>query len=334
LVKSLTQLHKGNISVYSERYKGTQFLVALPWGAENYQMEERWVDGADHTSRLEQIDILPLTPLATDDVTEGHQGIKIDKHILLVDDNAELRIFLRQALDKYYFITEAADGEEVIRIATERMPDVIISDVMMPGMSGIERCQRIKDRFETSHIPFIILSAKDALETKIEGVTSGADHYFAKPFSVDLLVLTVHKVFSQSEKVKLRYSRDYLTTATELVHSEKDKEFLTRLLNLIEAHIEDPDLDVELICDHLFISRSKLYQKIKSISDLSIGDFIKTIRLKKALRLMTHEVIPLNEVAYRCGFQSQGYFSRVFKKEFGNSPSEYLRDLRGENKTG
>ena len=334
LVKSLTQLHKGNISVYSERNRGTQFLVALPWGAENYPLEERWVDGADHTSRLEQIDILPLTPLTTDDVTEGHQEKKIDKHILLVDDNAELRIFLRQALDKYYFITEAADGEEAIRIATERLPDVIISDVMMPGMSGIELCQRIKDRFETSHIPFIILSAKDALETRIEGVTSGADHYFAKPFSIDLLVLTVHNVFSQSEKLKLRYSRDYLTTATELVHSEKDKEFMTRLLNLIEAHIEDPDLDVDLICDHLFISRSKLYQKIKSISDLSIGDFIKTIRLKKAIRLMTHEVIPLNEVAYRCGFQSQGYFSRVFKKEFGNSPSEYLRDLRGENKSG
>jgi signal transduction histidine kinase/DNA-binding response OmpR family regulator/ligand-binding sensor domain-containing protein len=330
LVKLLTQLHKGNISVYSERNKGTQFLVALPWGAENYQVEERWVDATAHSSRLERTDILPVTQISTDDNHDRQQENKIDKHILLVDDNAELRVFLRQALDKYYFITEAADGEEAIRIAMERSPDIIISDVMMPGMTGIEFCRRIKDRFETSHIPFIILSAKDALETRIEGMTSGADHYFAKPFSVDLLVLTVHNIFSQSEKLKLRYSRDYLTTATELVHSEKDKEFMTTLLNLIEAHIENPNLDVDLICNHLFISRSKLYQKIKSISDQSIGDFIKTIRLKKAIRLMTHEVIPLNEVAYRCGFQSQGYFSRVFKKEFGNSPSEYLRDLRGE----
>lgn len=330
LVKSLTQLHKGNISVYSERNKGTQFLVALPWEAENYLPEERLMDEKDHTSRLERTDILPLVKPVPH--AESQHEKRIDKHILLVDDNAELRAFLRQALDKYYFITEAEDGEEAIRIAKERAPDVIISDVMMPGMTGIELCQRIKDSFETSHVPFIILSAKDALETKIEGITSGADHYFAKPFSIDLLVLTVHNVFKQSEKLKLRYNRDYLTTATELVHNEKDKEFITRLLNLIETHIEDPDLDVDFLCDNLFISRSKLYQKIKSISDQSIGDFIKTIRLKKAIRLMTHEVIPLNEVAFRCGFQSQGYFSRVFKKEFGNSPSEYLRDLRAEVK--
>jgi signal transduction histidine kinase/DNA-binding response OmpR family regulator/ligand-binding sensor domain-containing protein len=332
LVKSLCQLHKGDISVYSERNKGTEFLVALPWGGDNYTSGEHLRTEAAYTSHLERIDILPLSASSPTLNKRNEIAHTIDKHILLVDDNAELRTFLKQALGKFYFIAEASDGEEAVRLATERSPDLIISDVMMPGISGIELCQRIKEKFETSHIPFIILSAKDALETKIEGMHSGADYYFAKPFSIDLLILTIHNLFQQSQKLKLKYTRDYLTSATELVHNEKDREFMNKLLDLIESNLEDPALDVDFLCDHLFISRSKLYQKIKNISDQSIGDFIKTIRLKKAIQLMTHEAIPLNEVAHRSGFQSQGYFSRVFRKEFGCSPSEYIRDLLDDRK--
>lgn len=253
---------------------------------------------------------------------------KIAKHILLVDDNQELRIFLRQSLEKFYYIDEAENGEYALAMATNKIPDLIISDVMMPGMNGIELCKALKEKFETSHIPFVILSAKDALDTKIEGMESGADYYFAKPLSIDLLLLTIHNIFQQGEKLKLKYTKDYLADATELVHSEKDKDFMNKLLKIIKDNIQNPNLDVDFLCQQLYISRTKLYQKIKSISDQSIGDFIKTIRLKKAIQIMTHEDIAFSEVAFRIGLQSHAYFSRVFKKEFGKSPSEFMHSLK------
>lgn len=329
LVKILTQLHKGDISVYSERNSGTEFLVALPWGEHNYTSKEIFTAGEELiVPQLEHTDILLELPQSPQQCNEKLFPGKIGKHILLVDDNVELRAFLRNSLEKFYCIYEAEDGQQAIQIAIDKIPDLIISDVMMPGMSGLELCKLVKDKFETSHIPFMILSAKDALDTKIKGMELGADYYFAKPLSIDLLILTVHNIFQQSQKLKLKYTRDYLTNATELVHSEKDKDFIDKLLGLIETNIQDPNLDIDFLCSHLFISRSKLYQKINSISDQSIGDFIKTIRLKKAIQIMTHEGIPFNEVAYRIGLQSQGYFSRVFKKEFGKSPSEYMHALK------
>jgi signal transduction histidine kinase/DNA-binding response OmpR family regulator/ligand-binding sensor domain-containing protein len=326
LVKSLTQLHKGNISVYSDRHRGTEILVALPWGKDAYTAGEILTPGREEAfSQLEPLDVSILTPVPFKASDTTHIGAK---RILLVDDNAELRVFLRQSLERFYTVYEAEDGNAAIAIAIDKIPDLIISDVMMPGMSGIELCKLVKEKFETSHIPFIILSAKDALDTKIEGMESGADYYFSKPLSIDLLLLTVHNIFEQAQKLKLKYTNDYLTEATELVHTEKDKDFMQKLLALIEANIQEPDLDVEFLCNHLYISRTKLYQKIKSVSDQSIGDFIKTIRLKKAIQIMTHEDIPLNKVADRIGLQSHSYFSRVFKKEFGVSPSQFLDSLK------
>ncbi|WP_162842534.1 hybrid sensor histidine kinase/response regulator transcription factor [Mucilaginibacter pineti] len=328
LVKSLTQLHKGDISVYSERNKGTQILVALPWGKENYTNAEIITPNSDTKgSQLEPLDASILA-MEVDKEQRGQLPEKITKHILLVEDNHELRTFLRQSLEKFYYIHEAEDGNAAIELAADKTPDLIISDVMMPGMNGIELCKLIKDKFETSHIPFIILSAKDALDAKIAGMESGADYYFAKPLSIDLLLLTIQNIFDQGQKLKLKYTNDYLTEATELVHNEKDKDFINKLLELIEANIQDADLDVDFLCNNLYISRTKLYQKIKSISDQSVGEFIKTIRLKKAIQIMTHEDVSLSEVADRIGLQSHSYFSRVFKKEFGKSPSQYMQSLK------
>ncbi|MDQ2721480.1 MAG: response regulator [Bacteroidota bacterium] len=328
IVKSLTQLHKGDIYVYSERNKGTEIIIGLPWGEENYNELEKVVLGSSPEAQLEVIDnsILLLSITNEDD---KHVVIpKSHKHILLVDDNKELLGFLKQTFEKDYHIYEAENGNSALEIATEKIPDLIISDVMMSGMNGIQLCKSIKERFETSHIPFIILSAKDALNTKIEGMESGADFYFAKPLSIDLLLLTVKNVFEQSEKLKLRYTNNYLSEATELAHSEKDKEFIQQLLTLIEDHIQDPDLDVDFLCKHFYISRTKLYQKIKSISDQSVGEFIRTFRLKKAIQIMTHETIPLNEVVDRTGFQSNSNFSRTFKKEYGKSPLQFMQSLK------
>jgi AraC-like DNA-binding protein len=157
---------------------------------------------------------------------------------------------------------------------------------------------------------------------------SGADFYFAKPLSIDLLLLTVSNIFEQTEKLKQRYAKDYLSEATELVHSEKDKEFFQKLINMIEDNIQDLDLDVDFLCKHLYISRTKLYQKIKGISDQSVGEFIRTVRLKRAIQIMTHEDVSMNEVADRIGLQSNSNFSRAFKKEYGKSPLQFMQSLK------
>jgi len=332
LVKSLTQLHKGDIYVYSERHKGTEIIVGIPWGEDNYQEIEKAKLGTNLEFQLEEIDNSTLLPL--DNNGNGGMGpsaSKLLRHILLVEDNDELRAFLKQIFEKYYHVYEAEDGKKALEIATEKVPDLIISDVMMPVMSGVEFCKLIKERFETSHIPFIILSAKDALDTKIEGLQSGADYYFAKPLSIDLLLLTVHNIFEQSQKLKQRYTNNYLAQATELVHSDKDKEFLQKLLNIIEKNIEDPALDVDFLCKHTHISRTKLYQKIKGVSNQSVGEFIRTVRLKKAVHIMTHEEVSMNEVVDRIGLQSSSNFSRAFKKEYGKSPMQFMQALK-ENK--
>jgi signal transduction histidine kinase/DNA-binding response OmpR family regulator/ligand-binding sensor domain-containing protein len=328
IVKSLTELHKGDIYVYSDRYKGTEIIIGIPWGEENYNDTEKNVSGIAVEARLETIDNTTLLPLTEQESPVVAITPKTRKHILLVEDNQELRTFLKQAFENYYIIYEAEDGQQGLAVATEKVPDLIISDVMMPAMNGIELCKLIKEQFETSHIPFVILSAKDALDTKIEGMESGADYYFAKPLSVDLLLLTVHNIFEQGEKMKQRYAKDYLYEATELVHSEKDKEFLNKLLKIIEDNMQDANLDVDFLCDHLYISRTKLYQKIKSISDQSVGEFIRTIRLKKAIQIMTHEDVAMNEVADRIGLQSNSNFSRTFKKEYGKSPLQFMQSLK------
>lgn len=333
LVKSLTHLHKGDIYVYSERYKGTEIIIGIPLGEENWAEAERAPSTFEPEVRLEPTDHSILAPI-TDPVSGRQEGVQSGKRILLVDDNAELRIFLKQRFEQQYFIYEAADGDTAMKLAAEKVPDLIISDVMMPGISGIELCRQIKERFETSHIPFIILSAKDALTSKIEGMESGADFYFSKPLSIDLLMLTVNNVFEQREKLRKKFTNNYLSEASELVHSEKDKEFFQTLLKLIEDHMEDPNLDVDFLCRHLYTSRTKLYQKIKSITDQSVGDFVRTIRLKKAIQIMTHEDIPLNKVVDRVGLQSSSNFSRVFKKEYGKSPLQFMQALKREGSGG
>ncbi|SEJ37407.1 Signal transduction histidine kinase [Dyadobacter sp. SG02] len=328
LVKSLTQLHKGDIYVYSEHYKGTEIIIGIPLGEQNWTQAERAPSKSEPHVRLEAIDNSTLLPIADPTHAQQKPSPSTRKRILLVDDNAELRIFLKQKLEKQYFVYEASDGDAAMKLAADKIPDLIISDIMMPGISGIDLCRQVKERFETSHIPFIILSAKDALDSKIEGMESGADFYFAKPLSVDLLMLTVNNIFDQREKLQQKFTNNYLSQATELVHSEKDKAFFESLLKVIEDHMQEPELDVDFLCKNLYVSRTKLYQKIKSITDQSVGDFIRTIRLKKAIEIMTHEDIALNKVVERVGLQSSSNFSRVFKKEYGKSPLQFMQALK------
>jgi DNA-binding response OmpR family regulator len=315
-VKSLAMLHKGDVRVFSSRHKGTEIIIGIPVNENDYKEEER---GSFHPSeggvKLESINNEPVNHLSSSEL------------ILLVEDNAELRQFLKESLSQYYKVIEAADGKTGFEQAKATFPNLIISDVIMPGMNGIDLCQSIKQDMETRHIPFIILTAKSALDSQIKGLDSGADYYFAKPLNMDLLLLTIRNIFNQGVKLKERYGREHQVEAMELVHSEKDKEFMQQLLFIIESQLVNPEFDIEYLCGKMGMSRTRLYQKIKSISGQSIGDFVRSIRLNKAKEIMTGEDVSLTEVMYRIGIQTQSYFTKAFKKEFGKTPTQFMQDL-------
>jgi len=334
-VKSLARLHKGDVYVYSERNQGTEIIVGIPVGETDYRKEEKRMAGPTEGGvRLESLGSQYEHHLGVleESFTALHgpvsERLSSQELILLVEDNTEVRQFLKDSLRPYYKIAEAADATEGMAKAKETFPNLIISDVIMPGMSGIDFCRAIKQDIETSHIPFVMLTAKSAMKSQVEGLDSGADYYFAKPVNLDLLLLTIRNLFSQGAKLKERFTREHNIEAMELVHSEKDKEFVNHLLQVIDAQLVDPDFDIEQLCGKMGMSRTSLYQKIKSISGQSIGDFVRSTRLKKAVQIMTHEDVSMTEVMYRIGIQTQSYFTKAFKKEFGKTPTQFMQEIK------
>jgi ligand-binding sensor domain-containing protein/signal transduction histidine kinase/AraC-like DNA-binding protein len=329
-VKSLTMLHKGNIQVYSEKNKGTEIIIGIPSQKEDYSEKERWGSYKELSVKLESIqtkyesNLLP--PKETTSPKNGYETTR--QTILIVDDNDELRQFLKDSLTKSYNIIEAINGKVGLEKAKENFPDLIISDIMMPVMNGNIFCKLIKDDPETSHIPFLMLTAKDGTDAKIEGTESGADFYFSKPLSMELLELTIRNIFIQKQKLKTKYANDQLAETLDKAHSVKDKNFLAELVTIIESHLTDPDMNIDYICSQIGMSRTKLYTKIKDLTGQSISDFIRTIRLKKALQLLTEENMPIVEVMYLVGIQTQSYFTKAFKNEFGKTPMQFLKELK------
>ena len=343
-VKSLTILHKGSIYVYSERHKGTEVIIAIPCSKNDYKSDERRaaiLGDFDNNAMLggskqEQLNTISITTndkkLTTLSNVE-QPAVPINKNgttplILIVEDNIELLSFLKETLETHYNILEATNGKIGFEMAKETSPDLIISDIMMPVMNGLEFCKLVKSDIYTSHIPFIILTAKNALISKIEGTGIGADYYFTKPLSIELLLLTLKNIFIQKQKTKERYRFDYQSEAKDLVHSSKDKTFLEEFIHIVESNLTDSEMNIDYLCTQVGMSRTKLYTKIKSITGQSIGDFIRTIRLRKAAYLMTHEDKTLSEIMYSVGIQTQSYFTKAFKNEFGKTPTQFLKDLK------
>ncbi len=333
-IKTLTQLHKGNIAVYSEYNKGTEIIIGIPASKTAYNKKEQWMKNMDSPVRLESLTAQPALPSTLEIITQSttdKEPVHAKEYLVLVaDDNAELRSFLKESLEQQYKIIEAADGQEAMEKTLEHFPDLIISDIMMPVMDGIEYCRLIKTSVETAHIPFILLTAKDGLESRIEGTETGADYYFSKPLSIDLLQLTMRNILAQKEKLRLHYRKDQHAEVKELAHSSKDKQFMEDLLTIIENNLSKPEMDIDFVCTEIGMSRTKLYNKIKSITGQPIGDFIRTIRLRKAAALMTQGEISLTDIMYSVGIQTQSYFSKAFKQEFGKTPTQYLKELEGK----
>lgn len=280
--------------------------------------------------RIESLVALPALYAAsstTETQTAALATSQSKEYVLLIaDDNAELRTFLKESLEQQYRIIEAADGKEAMEKSLEYFPDLIISDIMMPVMNGIDFCRLIKTTIETAHIPFILLTAKDGLESRIEGTDTGADHYFSKPLSIDILQLTLRNILAQKEKLKAHYRKDQHAEIKELAHASRDKQFMEDLLALIENNLSKPEMDIDFVCSEIGMSRTKLYNKIKSITGQSIGDFIRTIRLRKAAAMITQGEWSMIDIMYSVGIQTQSYFSKAFKQEFGKTPTQYIKE--------
>lgn len=332
-VKSLTTLHKGTIFVSSERNKGTEIIIGIPSAVTDYSEEEQWsADQAPGGTRLESISY------GTDAEKKAITGqkpqqteSKSQRSILIVDDNEELRSFLKQVLNTSYHILEAANGQSGFEMAKQELPDLIISDVMMPGISGTVLCKMIREDMETSHIPVLMLTAKNSVDAEIEGMESGADLYFSKPVNTSLLEVAVKNIFDQRQKLRDHYQKNKDTSIRDLAHSAKDKEFMSKMLDIIEKQLVNPEMDIDYLCTEIGMSRTKLYHKIKTLTGQSVGDFVRSVRLRKAVEIMTKEDVLMTEVMYRIGIQTQSYFTKAFKKEYGKTPTRYLQDLKQDH---
>lgn len=252
--------------------------------------------------------------------------------ILLVDDNEEILDFLERMLNSKYTILKALDGKEAIAVLEKEAVQLVITDIMMPVMDGYELCRQIKSNFEFSHIPVIMLTAKNTLQSKVEGLELGADAYIEKPFSKEHLNAQISSLLNNRKMIREFFSSSPLVNIKSIAHSKADERFLETLHETIYANIEDTELDVEKLAKIMNMSRITLYRKIKAISVLTPIELINITRLKKAAELLAEGDYKIYEISYMVGFSSQSNFARNFQKQFNITPTEYMNSKLQERK--
>lgn len=255
-------------------------------------------------------------------------------NVLVVDDNDDMRRYIRTLLVDKYFVMEAADGESGLRVARDTIPDIIVSDVMMPVMDGLEFCRRIKEDTLTSHIPVILLTARSTEEQQLQGLGSGADDYMTKPFSAQLLLARIGNLLNSRRKLRLlldeklkEHAKDDMEEKGDEVDVDDglnilDRKFLDRLKAVIDKHLSNSDIKIDDIGAEIGLSRVQLYRKLKAITGLAPAEMLRKMRLQKAYDLIKHSDLPISTIAYDTGFSSPGYFSKCFREEFGILPSD------------
>lgn len=315
LVKGLSELHEGILKVESTVDAGTTFTLRLP--------TENTYPNAIHTQHdMEKKPMDAEETTITDTPTENHPIV------LVVEDNADIREYIRSSFTDIYEVITAKDGKEGWELAQARIPNIIVSDIMMPVMDGIELCKRIKEDMRTSHIPVILLTAKDSLQDKEEGYASGADSYLTKPFSAKLLHSRINNLLETRKKIaSLLALADIQPKQESAVSSlnKLDNEFLQKITQIIEENLEMEKMDIAFIADKMCMSHSTLYRKIKGLTDMSANEFIRKVKMRKGVELLMSGQYTISEIAYMIGFSSVAYFRQCFKDEYGMSPSDYVK---------
>tara|TARA_R110002049_G_scaffold76250_4_gene196115 strand:- start:46343 stop:50302 length:3960 start_codon:yes stop_codon:yes gene_type:complete len=303
IAKLLTEMHGGRLEVDSMQGESTIFKVALQINEFNQN-----------------------TALTIDSVTKGSSIDESNKvHVLIVEDSSDLLSFLVNTFKKEGFaVFEAKNGVEALEIINSKQVDIVVSDIMMPKMDGLDLCKHIKENSEASHIPVILLSAKSDVESKIGGLEIGADAYITKPFKFKHILAMVNNLLESREQLRKKYMEEPFTKITSLAHTNHDKKFVEKVVNIIEEHLSDLNFSVEYLSSELAMSRSGLHKKLKTVTGQSPNELIRTIRLKKAVLLLQEGEKNVSEVAYVTGFNSSSYFTKCFTEQFNKTPSHFI----------
>ncbi|NIM14951.1 MAG: response regulator [Candidatus Aminicenantes bacterium] len=334
ITRELVELHHGTIAAHTGEGEesGTTFTIRLPLGDAHLEPEEI-VDLSETAPRMQEYGRIPaaammekeeedLEPLGEDVEKESAAAEK--DIILVVEDSADLRDYMRRALEPHYRVVDAADGEEGIEKAKEIIPDLIVSDIMMPKKDGYELCRNLKNDIEICHIPVILLTAKASEEDVLQGLETGADDYITKPFNTMLLMARIKNLIDLRRQLQLKLNREMTRQPVEISVSPMDNEFIKDLQEVIEKNLGDPDFNVEELCKKLYMSRPTVYRKIQALTGESPTDFIRSYRLKRAAQLLESGFGSITEVAFEVGFSSRAYFTKCFKEKFHQLPSSFL----------
>lgn len=315
MVYEYIQLHEGKVSLESEESKGSRFIVDIPADLKREVQQE-----ASEENRI-------ASPVMAD-VVDGAVGVqtfrKIEKTVLVVEDNEDFSHFLSQELGRIYNkVLTAKDGIEGAMMAEAENPDIIVSDVMMPRMNGTDMCRRIKENIETSHIPIILLTAWSTDEGRAAGYKAGADAYIAKPFDMEVLLARISNLLEKQEKRQRDFSHSISLDPKTVTDSSPDEDFLKEVIACIEKNIDNSEYTIDSLSTDVVMSRMSLYRKMKSLTGQTPADFIRTVRLKTAAKLLKEEKCTVSEACYRTGFASPQNFAKHFKEMFGVLPSQY-----------
>jgi DNA-binding response OmpR family regulator len=319
LTRSILKLSHGAIWATSEINIGTTFTVVIPISKDNFN-ESEIAENKQSFSVDEQVE-LPLLSLETKNQT-----------ILIIDDDDDIRQFIANTLSTSFKILTAADGKQGLEIATSEMPDIVLCDVMMPHITGLELCKKLKSNIKTGHIPIILITSR-ALSMQIqEGFSAGADEYITKPFRTSNLLLKINTLLQNRERLKNIYSKKFSLESLGIEVVSSDERFMTRINEIIQNNFSNQELDIDYIASELGMSRTNLYRKVKSLTNLSTIDLIINIRLLAAKRMLIESDLSIAETAYETGFNSPAYFTTSFKKQYGITPKEFIDQNKKQNR--
>jgi signal transduction histidine kinase/DNA-binding response OmpR family regulator len=318
LSRSLAELHKGTLELKHPTGNNNLFLLSIP------VHQETEID-------LNEYETIESSGAAEEDEDVSYEGAMHESSILIVEDNKEITRFLEKELHSTYNIFSATDGQEALQILSDQHIDLVISDIMMPVMDGIELSKSIKTNIEYSHIPIILLTARNTITSKIEGLESGADAYIEKPFVMEHLIAQISSLLSNRNHIKEYYAHSPLAHIRGVACTKADTSFLEDLQKVIDENIIDKDLDVDMLSRMMNMSRSSFYRKIKGLINLTPNELICISRLKIAAELLAKGNYKINEVANMVGYDQTSNFSRDFNKQFGVTPSHYVNNIAGNN---
>lgn len=331
LVKELVELHHGSITVTSPAEGGSTFVVRLPVHAEAFSPDECVPATIDSpgSKAVDVSDAADLVHMIHEPGNSSFDPVYIDavdarETVMVVEDNADLREFISSILMPLYKVIKARDGEEGHALTMQNVPDLVLTDLMMPRMDGKQLTEALKADERTCHIPVVLLTARNETAARIDGFRVGADDYLTKPFSAEELLVRVANLISLRKKLADAFRVRVLVEPTPQQHISLDDKFLFRLRDAVENRLSDPDFGVEQLAAEVCMSRTQLFRKLQSLAGISPSDFIRDIRLKHAAELIAAKADTVSQIGYRVGFRDQSYFTKCFKKQFGVAPSEFV----------